>query len=290
MVFSGSITPTVFSPLSIGDDIFVEVSHGPTLIDNNVMLSSNCVRLSTQGVAIVHNLIAGAFIGVGIGTDNGGIKFPTPRYTPYHVPHRTEIAGFMTFLHGDMRFYNNIFIQRPVRKDFLAYAKVLLDEQVIAEMPNFVTGTKPYDGYPTAKAYFNGLTQPDAFGMYSGDKYYDHLPVSTGGNVFLDGAQPCNIEENFAIAEAPVFLQLEERSEGYVLNTNLYQILRELSTPFVSTELLGEAFEPEQKFECPDGTPILFDRDYFEERHGLHPTPGPFADGCELEHPLVSSR
>ena len=71
----------------------------------------------------MHNLIAGSFTWVGDGTDNGGRKFATPRYTPYHVPHRTEIAGFMTILHGDARFYNNIFVQREFRKDLLDYTK-----------------------------------------------------------------------------------------------------------------------------------------------------------------------
>ena len=85
--------------LALAEDIFVEVSHGPTLIDNNLLLSDCACRISTQGIALVHNLIAGSFTWVGAGVDNGGQHLPTPRYTPYHVPHRTEVAGFMTILH-----------------------------------------------------------------------------------------------------------------------------------------------------------------------------------------------
>ena len=109
--------------LALGEDIFVEVSHGPTLIDNNVLLSNCMGRLSTQGLALVHNLIAGSFTWVGNGTDNNGKRFPTPRYTPYHMPHRTEVAGFMTILHGDARFYNNIFVQQEIRDDLTAFAQ-----------------------------------------------------------------------------------------------------------------------------------------------------------------------
>lgn len=87
----------------------VEVSHGSTLIDITCCSPAVPWRLSTQGLALVHNLIAGSFTWVGAGTDNNGKRFPTPRYTPYHIPHRTEVAGFMTILHGDARFYNNIF-------------------------------------------------------------------------------------------------------------------------------------------------------------------------------------
>ena len=39
-------------------DIFIEVGHGPTLVDNNIMLSKAAIRLATQGVAVVHNLIS----------------------------------------------------------------------------------------------------------------------------------------------------------------------------------------------------------------------------------------
>ena len=47
------------------------------------------------------------------------------------------------------------------------------------------------------------------------------------------------------------------------MNTNLYEYLPKFETQVISTEVLGEAFEPEQKFEAPDGTPILFNQDYF---------------------------
>lgn len=35
----------------IGEDIFIEISHGPTLVDNNVLLSDRAMKLATQGVA-----------------------------------------------------------------------------------------------------------------------------------------------------------------------------------------------------------------------------------------------
>ena len=43
-------------------DIFVEVGHGPTLIDNNIMMSKVSLRFATQGVALVHNLMLGTFL------------------------------------------------------------------------------------------------------------------------------------------------------------------------------------------------------------------------------------
>ena len=48
----------------------------------------------------------------------------------------------------------------------------------------------------------------------------------------------------------------------------------------VHTDVLGMAFEPEQKFENPDGTAIRFDSDYFGNHRGVNVLPGPFAEAC----------
>ncbi len=139
----------------MSQDIFVEVSHGPTLIDNNILLSDVSLRCATQGVAMVHNLICGAFTSVGAGT--------TWRYTPYHIPHRTEVMGFMTILHGDNRFYNNIFIQKwPVENHTVNEDQAA--EETKEEKENRRVGTHVFDGYPTYKewiAQFDFTKRPD---------------------------------------------------------------------------------------------------------------------------------
>ncbi|MDD6143351.1 MAG: right-handed parallel beta-helix repeat-containing protein [bacterium] len=258
--------------LALGEDIFVEVSHGPTLIDNNLLLSECACRLSTQGLAFVHNLIAGSFTFVGNGTDNGAKNEHSPRYTPYHVPHRTEVMGFMTFLHGDARFYNNIFVQMPERADLADQAKERGNYGL--GFVNFICGTKPYDGYPTPEAYFGQFTTYFSRGYK--EPYYGHLPVYTGGNVYFGGAQPCDTEKDATIVEGEVTLALREENGEYRLETNLYDLLPEMKLGVIATEMLGEAFEPEQKFEAADGSPITFDEDYFGSHRGLNPLPGPF--------------
>ena len=52
----------------MSQDIFIEVGHGPTLIDNNIMLSPVSVRMATDGIACVHNLMLGSLTAVGGGT------------------------------------------------------------------------------------------------------------------------------------------------------------------------------------------------------------------------------
>ena len=68
-----------------------------------------------------------------------------------------------------------------------------------------------------------------------------------------------------------------EKDGRYSLDTNLYEFLPEFETGVVSTELLGEAFEPEERFENPEGTEIVFNEDYFGDHRGINPLAGPFA-------------
>ena len=81
-------------------DLFVEVSHGPYLVDNNIMLSGQSLLLQSQGGAFVHNLIGGT---IHSWQDHG-------RFTPYHIPHSTDIMGFGMIFAGDDRYLNNLFI------------------------------------------------------------------------------------------------------------------------------------------------------------------------------------
>lgn len=260
---------------SIAEDIFVEVSHGPTLMDNNILLSEVACRFCTQGIAMVHNLIAGSFVYVGNGTDNGSKVFPSPRYTPYHVPHRTEIAGFMTILHGDARFYNNIFVQQPIRQLLKDYARERKEEAL--DRMNYIVGTKPYDGYPDADKYFAKFHADHYEIREERDKFYEHLPVYSGGNIYFNGAKPYDGEKNYIKdTENHITLSLVEKDGKTVLYTNLYQYLKKPENEMISTKVLGEAFEPEELFENPDGSPITFNEDYHGRHRSICPVSGPF--------------
>jgi hypothetical protein len=81
------------------DDLFMEVNHGPFLIENNLFLSELSLRDWSQGGAYVHNLFAG----------NIEVR-PQSRLTPYHLSHSTELAGLKETRCGDNRFFNNIFV------------------------------------------------------------------------------------------------------------------------------------------------------------------------------------
>lgn len=80
-------------------DIFVEVNHGPFLIDNNLLLSSFNLLESSGGGAYVHNLFAGEI----------RRRSEFERETPFHKPHSTEIMALSKVVGDDERFFNNLF-------------------------------------------------------------------------------------------------------------------------------------------------------------------------------------
>lgn len=261
----------------MSQDIFVEVSHGPTLIDHNIMLSEASFRFATQGVAMVHNLICGALTCVGEGTGW--------RYTPYHIPHRTEVMGFMTFLHGDDRFYNNIFVQKWPDKDVI----IMHDSNDGFDTENRKAGTWMFDEYPTYeewKAQFD-FSQPANMSALE-PAHFGHLPVWTEGNAYLGGAKACKNEVNGLISSEDVKVELLEKDGNYYLDTNIYDCLKSFRGRMINTDVLGMAFEPEQRFENPDGTDIQFDTDYFGGHRGVDVIPGPFANAKDAKKPLVN--
>ena len=84
------------------EDIFVEVNHGPFVIDNNILLSPTSLQVNSQGCAYAHNLIAGQVI---VRTGEG-------RMTPYLEEHGTEIAGLADNPGGDERYLNNLIVNK----------------------------------------------------------------------------------------------------------------------------------------------------------------------------------
>ena len=82
-----------------------------------------------------------------------------------------------------------------------------------------------------------------------------------------------------------ISLSLEETNGKYFLKTNLYDFIPDNNCKIYSTSDIREAFETEQKYENPDGTPITFNTDFFGESRSAAPIPGPFAskDICNKE-------
>lgn len=119
------------------DDIFVEVNHGPFLIENNILLSPLAIRDWSEGGAYVHNLIAG----------NIELR-PQSRETPHQLPHSTKVAGLKTTSCGDNRYFNNIFVGGVVEgQDMLsglgAYAETAFPMFVDGNV--YLNGARPFE-------------------------------------------------------------------------------------------------------------------------------------------------
>ena len=85
------------------EDLFVEVNHGPFLVDNNLLLSKTSLQDWSQGGAYAHNLMLGRI----------DCRPELKRATPFHQAHATALAGLTNISGGDDRFYNNILVGGP---------------------------------------------------------------------------------------------------------------------------------------------------------------------------------
>jgi alpha-N-arabinofuranosidase len=110
------------------EDLFVEVDHGPFLVDNNIFLSPTTLDSRSQGGAYVHNLIAGEI---------HPNTFDS-RMTPFHKAHSTEVAGMHDNPCGDDRYYNNVFVERT---DLSPYDAAKLPVSMSGNV--FLNGAKP---------------------------------------------------------------------------------------------------------------------------------------------------
>ena len=261
------------------NDVFIEVGHGPTLIDDNVMLSKVSLVMPSEGIACVHNLMLGAFSLINSGVDSVENGQREPRYTPYHIRHRTEVAGFMTILHGDDRVYNNIIVQHyPVTDPELKPTDAGYE----------VAGTASFDIFPSYDEWIANFMMDREPDMHALAKYhFGHLPVWISGNAYFGGATVSRHEQHGHVEkDGRVSVELIEKDGKPFLKTNVYDYLKDFRAGIVNSDILGKAFEPEQRFENPDGTDIIFDRDYFGSHRGLDTLPGPFASAEDAEKAL----
>jgi alpha-L-arabinofuranosidase len=94
------VTGNLLHDNEASEDLFVEVNHGPFLIDNNIFLSGRSLLDMSQGGAYVHNLFAGRI----------SLRPELRRETPFHPAHSTAVAGLQKIPGGDDRFFNNLFV------------------------------------------------------------------------------------------------------------------------------------------------------------------------------------
>jgi len=216
------------------EDLFLDVNHGPFIVDNNVFLSPVSIRTQSEGGAYVHNLITGVVF-----------MWPDPnRFTPYFLPHSTDMAALTTIFSGDDRFYNNVFVGTGNKTNKNSSSKHGLEGYNNARLPVWLSGNTYYYG-----------AQPSNKDMeFTNDSTFN-LKVKL----------------------------VKEGETGYLYFSCNPSWSGE-KTQMITTKLLGKAKIPKAAFDNPDGTPLKIDSDYFgKKRSEVNPSAGPFEKPGEGE-------
>lgn len=228
-------------------DLMVEVTHGPCLIDNNIFASAYNFDNIAQGSAFVHNLCCGTMR-----------REPVlNRATPYHYPHTTAVAGTTFVYSGDDRLYQNI---------FLGGAKAYTEQAK--------TGTDGYDGHTVSLEEY----AKQVVSLGNGDVEQFTLvpqPVYINQNVYLKGAKDFEREEINYVSEFDPAVRVIREGGSVYLEMNVEGKMLSMPTKVYETGDLGMPRIAEEPYENPDGTPIVFDRDYLGCMRGENPVAGP---------------
>ena len=212
------------------EDLFIEVSHGPLVVDNNLLLSEISLLNVSQGTAFAHNIFGGSI----------KMRLAPDRFTPYHFAHSTSVMGLcMSILHGDDRYYNNIFASNKNHAS-----------------PTIFTGTNAYNKHPLATDYWYEGKSPKDFAAHK-------LPVYIGSNVYYNLSKSFNREADALVKTGyDPKLKLEEVLAVLFFTINLSNDFNKTPKVLVNSALLGAAFQSEAAFENPDGTSMIISTDF----------------------------
>lgn len=86
--------------------VFLEMDHGPTLVDNNILVGAS-VRSNSEATVFAHNLFVDCPY---------QYHADVNRRSQYYEPHTTRPAGRKTGTARDDKWYNNIFIRRGLEQ------------------------------------------------------------------------------------------------------------------------------------------------------------------------------
>lgn len=229
-------------------DFFIEVTHGPCLVDNNIFLSPVTLQNAAQGTAYVHNVMEGLCFSYNV----------LNRATPYHYPHTTEVAGCAFVYGGDDRVINNIILgTREPWSDNLKYLSA-----------NF-------DSYNTPEDYKPAI---DAVGVRTDHNKYTRVPqpVWVEGNAYGGYASPFRAEKCPIKADG-IKASVEEVKGEWILTLNVPDSVKLAACNKVLAENLGEPRIVEQRFEAPYGELYDISSDIMGVVRGEQIIPGAFA-------------
>lgn len=231
-------------------DIFIEVTHGPHIVDNNIFASKYNFDNVAQGGAYINNLFCGTMRRVNV----------LDRSTPYHYPHSTDVAGGSFVLGGDDRFYQNIFVG--------------CDER---QTDHSECGTKGYDGHPTSLEEF--VEQIDSFGIGDHEIFLKAKdPVYINKNAYFNGALAFEREKENVVTDFEPKVKIEVVGSETFINLDIPEEIFEIQAETITSKELGMTRMSEAPFDDPNGNLIAFDKDYFGNTREESKAVGPFKE------------
>jgi hypothetical protein len=127
--------------------VFLEMDHGPILVDNNVLVGQE-VRSNSEATVFAHNLLV----------DCEYVYSPdVARRSEYYQPHTTIVAGRKTGTAQDDKWFNSIFVRRGLDS-------VKPAPGYVADHNVFLEGARPStfgDGNSVVTDHVTGLTIAD---------------------------------------------------------------------------------------------------------------------------------
>lgn len=228
-------------------DLWMEVSHGPFLVDSNILGSNNALANASQGGAYIHNLFCGGIYRYNV----------LNRSTPYHIPHSTEVLGTALVYGYDDRVYQNIFAKNYE-----------------AENGKWRSGTYIYDGCPTSLEEYIERVLKNGKGDV---ETYDNVqqPAFISNNCYLDGVKAFERENSKFISSLNPNVKIYEENGKVYLEIDMPEDYKPLPTEIITTEKLGMPRISEAPFENPDESPIAADTDLLGAKRAAVPAVGP---------------
>ncbi len=230
-----------------GISLFMEVNHGPILVDNNLFMDG--VQQWSEGCVIVHNLISG----------DSPFRGYDARQTPFYEPHTTRQIGKKDVYNQNDAWYNNVFVAAPgpFWHDLL-YAPFGKENDVRMK-GGLANADVAKPGYRAAHNVYYAGARPSQWDQESVAHAHFH----------------------------PLVQVIETLCGRVSVRLSLDTAVGEAACPLITNAFIGELPLVHQGIEHPDGSPIMVDTDLLgRRREDTNPAPGPFAGLDAGEHEL----
>ncbi len=214
-------------------DLFIEVTHGPHLVDNNIFASDYFFDNLAWGGAYVNNLICGTMRHVSV----------LNRATPYHYPHSTKPMGTTFVYSGDDRWYQNIFV---------GGARTYTEQSI--------SGTSDYNGSPCSFEEFIGELKLDKGDMDAFEQTKEAVYIKN--NAYLKSATMFDREEGSLKNDFDPKVKIVAEGSKTYLELDVSKELLDRKAKVLTSGDLGSVRIVEMCYENPDGSPIILDTDY----------------------------